>query len=174
MSTSPRDATPATVLRRVTVDPPKVLNEVSRVARYSTWALSLVGLAISSYLLVIHFQPQLLVCSGSGVVDCAAVTTSAQSYFLGIPVAALGVAQYVAMVIINSPWGWRSSWRWLAIARLGLGVIGMGFVLWLISAELLIIDHICLWCSGVHLVTFALFVILVRVCPAQVGWTRKE
>ena len=132
------------------------------------------GLAISIYLLIIHFQPQLLVCSDSGVVNCAAVTTSAQSYFLGIPVAALGVAQYVAMVVINSPWGWKSSWRALAVVRLGLGVIGMGFVLWLLGAELLIINHICLWCSGVHLVTFALFIILVRVCTAQLGWGRRE
>jgi uncharacterized membrane protein len=49
----------------------------------------------------------------------------------------------------------------------------MIFVLWLLSAELLIIDNICLYCTGVHIVTFALFVIMVRVCPRQLGWDRS-
>jgi uncharacterized membrane protein len=37
----------------------------------------------------------------------------------------------------------------------------------LIAAELLIIDHICLWCTGVHVVTFALAIVLSRILPAQ-------
>jgi uncharacterized membrane protein len=49
----------------------------------------------------------------------------------------------------------------------------MCFVLWLISAELLIIDNICLYCTGVHIVTFALLVVLSRVSPAQLGWNRS-
>ncbi len=47
----------------------------------------------------------------------------------------------------------------------------MAFVLWLVYAELLIINHICLYCTGVHIVTFALMVVLAMVSPTQLGWT---
>jgi uncharacterized membrane protein len=57
--------------------------------------------------------------------------------------------------------------------RFVLAIGAMCFVLWLISAELLIIDNICLYCTGVHIVTFALLVVLSRVCPTQLGWNRS-
>jgi uncharacterized membrane protein len=43
----------------------------------------------------------------------------------------------------------------------------MGFVLWLVAAELLIIDHICLWCTGVHVVTFALLLVVSRTWTGE-------
>ena len=53
-------------------------------------ALSLVALAAATYLTVAHYtSPKVLACSASGRVNCEAVTTSAQSTFLGIPVAVL-------------------------------------------------------------------------------------
>lgn len=136
----------------------------------STFALSLIGLAISVYLTYAHFQPHAMLCADNGVVNCALVTTSAQSYFLGVPVAVLGLAYYLVMTGLTSPWAWRSRLYALHVARFALGVLGMAFVLWLVAAELLIIDHICLWCTGVHVVTFALLVVLTRVAPTQLGW----
>jgi uncharacterized membrane protein len=146
------------------------VNPVPRWAVWTTFALSIFGLGVSIYLTITHFQPQLLVCSGSGVVNCAAVTTSAQSYFLGIPVAILGLAQYTAMTALNSPFGWKVPYRWVHIGRLALAGVGTAFILWLISAEILIIGHICLWCTSVHVVTLALVIILTRVSPRQLGW----
>jgi uncharacterized membrane protein len=49
----------------------------------------------------------------------------------------------------------------------------MCFVLWLVTAEFVIIDNICLYCTGVHIVTFALLIVLTRVSPAQLGWVRS-
>ena len=49
----------------------------------------------------------------------------------------------------------------------------MAFVLWLVSAELLILNSICIYCTGVHIVTFAIFVVLARVVPTQLGWVRS-
>lgn len=147
---------------------------VARWAVVVTFLLSLLGLGLSIYLTIGHFRgAQFLACSDSGVVNCAVVTTSAQSYFLGIPVAVLGLANFVIMVILNSPWGWRAKNYWVHVARFVLVMGGMAFVLWLVSAELLIIDHICLYCTGVHIVTFALFIVLVNVVPTQLGWTRS-
>lgn len=48
--------------------------------------------------------------------------------------------------------------------------MGQLFILWLISAEVLIIHKICLWCTAVHVVTFALLIVLTRVSPQQLGW----
>ena len=146
---------------------------VARWAVTTTFLLSLIGLGISIYMTITHFRPMLLVCSSTGTIDCAAVTTSAQSYFLGIPVAILGLGNFVVMSALNSPWGWRARSYWIHVSRFVLAIAGMVFVLWLLSAELLIIDHICLWCTGVHVVTFALLIVLSRVCPAQLGWSRS-
>ena len=139
----------------------------------TTWTLSFTGLAISIYLTFTHFAGnQFLACSSTGVVNCGAVTTSAQSYFLGVPVAVLGLINYVTLSVLTSPWAWRARAYWIHVVRLVLVVVSMAFVLWLVAAELLIINHICLWCTGVHVVTFALFAVMVSVAPAQLGWVR--
>jgi uncharacterized membrane protein len=49
----------------------------------------------------------------------------------------------------------------------------MIFVLWLLSAELLIINNFCYYCTGVHIVIFALLIVMSRVCPTQLGWSRS-
>jgi uncharacterized membrane protein len=50
-----------------------------------------------------------------------------------------------------------------------LAVAGLLFVFWLIAAEILIIGHVCLWCTGVHVVMIALVLVLTRATPAQLG-----
>jgi uncharacterized membrane protein len=140
----------------------------------TTFLLSLIGLALSTYLTITHFEPGALVCSNSGFIDCAKVTTSAQSEILGIPVAILGLGNYVVMTGLNSPWAWHSRHRWIHEARFILAIISMCFVLWLIYAELIIIGNICLFCTGVHITTFALLIVLTMVSPAQLGWTRSR
>ena len=48
--------------------------------------------------------------------------------------------------------------RW---ARLGSVIVGMGFVLYLVYAEVIQIGNICLWCTSVHVVTFLMFALLI-------------
>jgi uncharacterized membrane protein len=136
---------------------------VPRWAIYTTFTLSLIGLALSVYLTNAHFNgTQDLFCSDSGLINCAKVTTSAQSYFVGIPVAVLGLCGYVVLCVLNSPWCWRAKSRWVHDIRIAVIVGSMAFVLWLIAAELLIIKNICLYCTGVHLVTFLLLILIVH------------
>ena len=142
---------------------------VPRWAEVVTLVLSVIGLGLSIYLTITHFQPQALVCSSTGVIDCAKVTTSAQSEILGIPVAILGLANFT----LNTPWAWHSTWRWLHVTRFVLVIVSMGFVLWLIYAEVIIIGSICLYCTGVHLTTFILLIVMTSVAPTQLGWTRS-
>jgi uncharacterized membrane protein len=147
---------------------------VPRWAQIATLLLSLLGLGLSIYLTITHFDKQLLVCSSTGAIDCAKVTTSAQSRFLGIPVAFLGLANYVVMTGLNSPWAWRARVRWIHVARFVLAIVSMCFALWLIYAEIEIIGAICLYCTAVHVTTFALLIVLTVVCPAQLGWTKSR
>lgn len=124
--------------------------------RYGCFALSILGLAASAYLTIAHFtSSSILVCPSTGTINCAKVTSSNQSYFLHLPVAIWGLLFYVFLTIINSPAGF--SREALRIPRLGSMLLGIAFVLWLIYAELLIINSICLWCTSVHLITLLLF-----------------
>ena len=128
----------------------------------TTFALALAGLGVSIYLTIAHFtESTLLGCSESGLVNCTKVTTSAQSYVFGIPVAVLGLAFYLFLAAIMSPWAWRAARREVHLLRLASLVVGIGFVLYLIYAELIIIGSICLYCTSVHVITFVLFVLTV-------------
>jgi uncharacterized membrane protein len=132
--------------------------------------LSLAGLGVSIYLTIDHFAKIPLVCSDTGVINCEKVTTSAQSHFLGIPVAVLGLAFYLAMTAINLPPLWYTADRRVHIVRLGMSVVGVLFALYLVSAELLIIGNICLWCTSVHVITFLLFVLIISTVLPMLGW----
>jgi len=133
----------------------------------TTFALALAGLGVSIYLTIAHFtEAPLAGCSESGLVNCTKVTTSPQSYVFGIPVAVLGLAFYVAAVVLMSPWAWRSARREIYLIRLASLVIGIGFVLYLLYAELFIIGSICLYCTSVHAITFLLFGLTVFAAAA--------
>jgi uncharacterized membrane protein len=151
----------------------RTLGRVPAWAIATTFILSLIGLGLSTYLTITHFRPADLFCTDNGIFNCALVTNSGESRFIGIPVAFLGLGTYVVMTILNSPWMWRVQIYWIHVARFVLAIVSMGFVLWLVSAELLIIKNLCLYCTGVHIVTFALLIVLTRVSPAQLGWVRS-
>ena len=133
----------------------------------STFVLALAGLGVSIYLTIAHFTETALAgCSESGLVNCTKVTTSPQSYVFGIPVAVLGLAFYVFAVAIMSPWAWRAARREVHLLRIASLVAGIGFVLYLVYAELFIIGSICLYCTSVHAITFVLFVLTMFAAAA--------
>jgi uncharacterized membrane protein len=164
---APEDKAPA-----VSAGPPLWLQLVSL-------ALAIIGLAISAYETYAHYNGSHLAgCSAKagGTFDCTAVITSSQSMVFGvIPVAILGLLFYVFAVVIFTPWAWRlehlgvklpgRTWhirrRDVSLVRLGSVIAGMGFVVYLIYAELVQIGQACEYCSAVHLVTFLLFCITV-------------
>jgi uncharacterized membrane protein len=142
-----------------------------------TLALAILGLVISAYETYAHFNGSHLAgcpTAGNGTFNCTAVITSPQSMVFGvIPVAVLGLAFYVAAVPLFLPWAWMlriqrflpRRWqvqpRAVDVVRLGSVVVGMGFVMYLIYAELYQIGDVCEYCTGVHIVTFLLFCITV-------------
>jgi uncharacterized membrane protein len=133
----------------------------------ATLVLALAGLGVSIYLTIAHFTETALAgCSESGLVNCTKVTTSPESYVFGIPVAVLGLAFFVFAVAIMSPWAWQSARREVHLVRMASMVVGIGFVLYLIYAELFIIGSICLYCTSVHAITFVLFVLTAFAAAA--------
>ena len=147
--------------------PPTPLGRAPQWAVVASGLLVLIGLGIASYMTFEHFTgSSTLACSTTSFVNCLKVTTSTQSYFLGIPVAVLGLGFFVTAALFYNPLAWRSARRWVHQVRLGLALVSMCFVLWLLYAELVIIGSICEYCTGVHLVTFALFVVTVLATPA--------
>ncbi len=130
-----------------------------------TLALAVAGLGVSAYETWAHFNgSHLFGCStgGHGTFNCTAVITSPQSMVFGvIPVAILGLVFYVFVVAIMTPWAWRIQRREVAWLRLATMVAGMGFVMYLIYAELYQVGDVCEYCTGVHVITFLLFCITV-------------
>jgi uncharacterized membrane protein len=150
----------------------------------ATGVLALIGLGLSVYLTITHLHPKALICSSHGIINCEAVTSSSQSKVFGIfPVAELGLAFYVFLAAACTPWAWRmkrvlrlgpvsignQELRWI---RLGSVIVGIGFVIYLLFVELFQLNNICLYCTGVHIATFLLFVLILfdsvfRQAPAH-------
>jgi uncharacterized membrane protein len=137
----------------------------------TTLLLSLGGAGVSVYLTIAHYTTSsILACSDKGTINCAKVTTSPESIVFGIfPVAVLGLAFYVFMVAVNTPWAWRARLPVIRWARLGSVIIGMVFVLYLVYTELFTLNAICLWCTSVHVITFLLFALIVASAAAGYG-----
>jgi uncharacterized membrane protein len=124
----------------------------------TTWGLALLAVGLTTYLTVTHYtDPSALACPDTGIVNCTAVTTSSWSAIAGVPVALIGLLWAVVMATLTSPWAWRSSAAWVDTARLAFSGAGAVMVLYLVYVELFRVDAICLWCTGVHLTTIALF-----------------
>lgn len=137
-----------------------------RWAAPASLALSVAGIAVSAYLTAVYLAaPDLLVCVEGGLVSCDAVLSSPQSSFLGVPVPVLGLVWFVAMLGLSLPAAWRARAPGVHLARVAAAVAGIGFVLWLVYAELVLIGAICSWCTVAHVLAFGLFVVAVATAP---------
>ncbi len=127
----------------------------------STMLLAAAGLAVAGYLTVEHYTSSTtLACPETGVINCQKVTTSAQSAVFGIPVAPLGAVFFAVMLAAGTPAAWRAAHPLLRWGRPALALAGVGMVLYLVYAELFILDAICLWCTAVHVLALALFAVV--------------
>jgi uncharacterized membrane protein len=136
----------------------------------SSLALCVAGLGGSAYLTYEHYSASsTLACPNTGAINCLKVTSSSYAFLLGVPVALLGLLFFVAITPLCLPAAWRARSPWVAWARTGGVTAGLLFVLYLVWAELFPLDAICLWCTGVHLVTFALFAVVVMEAALRPG-----
>jgi len=106
-------------------------------AMSASMGLSLVAVAIASYLTVTHYSdPVALACPDTGIVNCTLVTTSSWSVVLGVPLAVLGLVWAVAMTALTLPWAWRSGAAWVDRARLAASGTGAAMVMYLVYVGL--------------------------------------
>jgi uncharacterized membrane protein len=120
-------------------------------------SLAVAGLAIATYLTVVHFADQPIVCSSIG--DCELVNSSRYASLGGVPVALMGAAAYVSMLALIIGSRVRRSPE-LLLAAWGIALASFGFSMYLTYIELRVLDAICVYCVGSASIMTALLVVL--------------
>lgn len=107
--------------------------------RVAAIAVAVAGLAIATYLTVVHYTGGDPVCAIAH--GCATVQQSSYAKLAGIPVAVLGLAGYVAILatLVKDTETTRSLAALLAIS-------GLAFSAWLTYVEIWELEAICIWC----------------------------
>jgi len=137
--------------------------------------LAIVGIGISIYLTSVHYDNAPLVCSASGIVDCARVLASPYSVVPGttIPISVPGLLWCVVMgALAFTAWRILPGRRSLLIAELVWAVSGIVTVLYLVFVELVRLHTICAWCTGLHAIILAM--LLVTVVQVQQSSSELE
>lgn len=107
--------------------------------------LAAVGMAITAYLLHVRWSGGQLICSTGG---CEAVQSSSYAEVLGIPVAALGLAGYTALLFTALAGGESAR-----LAHGALALAALGFSAYLLAIQLVVIDAVCQWCVASDVIT---------------------
>ncbi len=133
--------------------------------KYSKWLLlivSVLGLAVSGYLVYYHYAARAGVesfCNVNSVVNCSKVILSKYSEVAGIPVGVLGGLWFAVMLLL----GWGPS---RIAARLGdqapfiafvWGLVGLAGVAWFVFVEAALLKSLCLLCTTAHVLIVASF-----------------
>ena len=116
-----------------------------RTLRLATVALAVIGLAVSTYLTIVHYAPVPLVCLGT--TGCEEVNRSIYSLVAGVPVALVGAAAYLAMLAVL----WAESLKVIKsdealLAVFGLALAGVLYSAYLTYIELAVLRAVCIWC----------------------------
>ena len=119
------------------------------------FALSLLGIFDSSYLLWAYTSPSHRMVCGVGH-GCDAVRASAFAQAWGIPLPALGLAMYLAIAVLVFAEPWLGS-----LSRLLVLISGAGFLasLYLTSLEAFVIHAWCAWCVVSAITVTAIFIL---------------
>jgi uncharacterized membrane protein len=115
--------------------------------RVAIASLSLVGVALTSYLLYVRWAGATLACTTGG---CETVQASSYSKLLGVPVALLGLGAYATIFVTSL---FRSDLA--RAATFSLALAGVAFVAYLLYMQLAVIHAVCEWCVASDIVITA-------------------
>ncbi len=138
-----------------------VRDVVDRRLKIAIGVICLIGIAVATYLTYTHYAGLNVVCPVSG--GCETVQKSVYSKLDGIPVAVLGLAGYIGILIslaIRNELG--------RVAGFGMALIGCMFSLYLTYREIFTIKAICPWCVS-SAVMMTLLTILTAIRLIRVG-----
>jgi len=128
--------------------------------------LTLGGLASALASLYVHHQlltqpGYLSFCDVSATVSCTQVYQSRYGTLGGVPVALLGVLWYagVLLLLAGSRWGWPSLRDNSTGYVFLLSTAGLGFVLYMAYASLVLLKMVCLLCVATYVAVAALFIV---------------
>lgn len=129
-------------------------------------AIALVGVGISIYLTSIHYAHVAPACAVSGIINCSSVLKSRFSTVPGttVPITLLGMVWFLvsgalAVTGLVRIWRGQNEPERLRLYQLVWAAGGMLFVLYLVYAEIVQLHNICEWCTGVHILTLATFIL---------------
>ncbi len=117
-------------------------------------ATTIGGIAIATYLTILHYAGADPVCVG-GTGGCHTVQNSEYAELAGIPVSVIGLAGYVALALSLLIPG--EPGRALGM---GLALAGAGFSLYLTYLEIWVIEAICQWCVASAILMVALAILM--------------
>ena len=137
----------------------------ARAARFAIAALSLVGIAITTYLLYTRYSGNRIACPTGG---CETVQESRYAELAGIPVAAIGLVGYLALLattFVRSEAG--------RAAAVAISLAGLAFGAYLLVIQVTVLDAICAWCVAsdavLLLITIAAVTDATRPAPRRVA-----
>ncbi len=142
----------------------KYLHRSGQGSQFLLLVLSLLGVGISIYLTSVHYENVPLVCSASGLIDCARVLSSSYSVVPGttLPITIPGlvwciISASLAIAGLFSTTG--SGKRRIKIAQFFWALSGLLVVLYLVYVEIVRLHTICAWCTALHVLILFLFLI---------------
>jgi uncharacterized membrane protein len=120
--------------------------------------LALAGAGIAAYLTYSRYSGGDVFCvAGAG--GCETVQRSRYAELAGAPVAVLGLAAYLALLVTALVPG-----RTAAAAGAGIALAGVAFSAWLLYAQVVLIEAVCQWCVASDVVmALAAVVAVLRV-----------
>jgi uncharacterized membrane protein len=122
--------------------------------------LVVVGLLVSIYMTIYKVTSNEALCLGSG--DCSTVNASRYSEVYGIPVAAVGIAGYLAILLVH--WYERREKffeRNGLMLIFGLALAGFLFTVYLIYVEFAILRAFCPFCLTSQAAMTIIFIISI-------------
>ena len=137
-------------------------------------AFSLLGAVIALYLTSVHYENVPLVCSESGLINCARVISSAYSVVPGttlpITIPGFGWCVVSASLAIAGLFATTGLWqRRIRIAQFAWASSGLLVVLYLVYVEIVRLHTICVWCTALHiliLLTFLITLVQLQSLPS--------
>ncbi|MCX6552629.1 MAG: thioredoxin domain-containing protein [Acidobacteria bacterium] len=128
--------------------------------------LAFIGLASAVASLYVHVQMlrnpgYLSFCDVNATISCTQVYQSRYASLYGVPVALLGALWYLGVLVVlaGAQWGWPSLRESAAGYVFVLATFGLGFVIYMAYASLVLLKTVCLMCLVTYVAVAGIFVV---------------